>query len=65
MLKELDSKLIALKEDPEKFGVYLSGRLHGYKSVRLVKKWRLIFSLDSKEKVVYLVALDHRGDVYD
>jgi len=41
-------------------GGYLSGRLHGNKSTRLVGKYRLIFEINEKEGIVYLKAIDHR-----
>ena len=61
---ELDKKIKRLKEDPEAVGGNLSGNLHGKKSTRLIRKFRLIFSIDSNLKIVYLVALDHRGKAY-
>ena len=63
-LPELDSKIKKLKEEPLSIGGELSGRLHGKKSTRLVEKFRLIFQIDEENKIVYLVAIDHRGKVY-
>ncbi|MEK6862523.1 MAG: type II toxin-antitoxin system RelE/ParE family toxin [Nanoarchaeota archaeon] len=60
----LDAKIKRLQEDPN-IGGYLSGRLHGYKSIRLVGKYRIVFRIDEKEKKVYLVAIDHRGHDYE
>lgn len=60
----LDKKIKRLQEDPN-IGGYLSGRLHGYKSIRLVGNFRILFRTDEKEKRVYLVAIDHRGYDYD
>ena len=64
LLSELDKKIKRLQIDPENVGGYLSGSLHGYKSTRLVKNFRLIFSIDKKNKIVYLEAIDHRKNVY-
>ena len=63
LLEEPDKKLNKLKINPEEVGGMLSGKLHGYKSTRLAKKFRLIFKIE--ENKVFLIALDHRGRVYD
>lgn len=64
LLSELDNKITRLRENPQ-FGGNLAGPLHGKKSTRLTGNYRLIFDIDEKENVVYLIALDHRGSVYD
>lgn len=64
LLLELDKKIKRLKENPEIIGGKLTGGLHRHKSTRLLRNFRLIFIIDSKNKVVYLLALDHRKDVY-
>ena len=61
---ELDKKIQRLKEDPISIGGNLAGNLYGHKSTRLAKNFRLIFSIDQMNKIVYLVAIDHRKDVY-
>ncbi len=65
ILSELDNKLKRLHSNPASVGGNLSGNLHGYKSTRLSGKFRLIFQIDEKNKVVYLVAIDHRKSVYE
>ena len=64
LLQELDKKIKRLKEDPKIIGGELSGNLSGHKSTRLSKKFRLLFSIDNENKIVYLEAIDHREDVY-
>lgn len=64
-LAELDKKLKRLQEDPLHMGGWLSGELHGKKSTRISRKYRLIFTLDEMEKVVYLNWIDHRKTAYD
>jgi addiction module RelE/StbE family toxin len=64
-LDALDSKIQRLKENPESTGGYLSGKLHGYKSTRIIGKFRLIFKIVEAEHIVYLVAIDHRKYDYD
>jgi len=59
----LESKIKRLQENPD-IGGHLAGRLHGYKSIRLVRKYRIIFRVDEGEKKIYLVAIDHRGYDY-
>jgi len=63
-LEELDKKIKRLQEDPLHVGGWLSGALHGKKSTRITGRYRLIFTLDQKEKVVYLNWIDHRERVY-
>ena len=61
----LDKKIERLKEDPNNVGGFLSGKLHGYKSTRIIRKFRLIFKIVEQEKKVYLSAIDHRKSAYD
>ncbi|MDP7323391.1 MAG: type II toxin-antitoxin system RelE/ParE family toxin [Candidatus Woesearchaeota archaeon] len=63
LFDQLDKKIKRFKEDPY-FGKSLSGGLKGKRSTRLVKNFRLIFSIDEKDSVVYLEAIDHRKDIY-
>lgn len=63
-LEELDKKIKRLQEDPLKVGGWLTGDLHRKKSTRISKRYRLIFTPDEKEKIVYLNLIDHRGQVY-
>lgn len=62
LFTELDKKIKRLKEDPYAVGGDLAGNLHGHKSTRLSKNFRLVFSID--EQTVYLEAIDHRKDIY-
>lgn len=64
VLAELDKKLIRLSENPLRVGGWLSGELHGKKLTRIAKRYRLIFTPDEKERVVYLNWIDHREHVY-
>jgi mRNA-degrading endonuclease RelE of RelBE toxin-antitoxin system len=59
-IKALDKKIQRLKKDPHNVGGYLSGRLHDYKSTRIIKKLRLIFEIDDEKFSVFLVGIDHR-----
>ena len=64
-LAELDNKLNRLREDPLHVGGWLSGALHGKKSTRISRKYRLIFTPDEAGKIVYLNWIDHRKSAYD
>ncbi len=64
LLDALDKKIKHLQEDPIAVGGELAGALHGKKNTRLIRKFRLIFSVNEEEKVVYLEAIDHRGQIY-
>jgi mRNA-degrading endonuclease RelE of RelBE toxin-antitoxin system len=65
VIAELNKKLARLSEDPLHTGGWLSGSLHGKKSTRIAKQYRLIFLPDEREQVVYLVFIDHREHAYD
>ena len=65
VVAELAKKLIRLSEDPLHVGGWLSGSLHGKKSTRIAKQYRLIFLPDEREQVVYLVLIDQREHAYD
>jgi len=65
VIAELRKKLERLSEDPLHIGGWLSGSLHGKKSTRLAKKYRLIFMPDERGQIVYLVLIDHREHAYD
>jgi len=64
-LDELGKKLDRLRDDPLHVGGWLSGDLHGKRSTRISKKYRLIFTPDEFNKVVYLNWIDHRKTAYD
>ena len=65
VVAELGKKLKRLSEDPLHVGGWLSGSLHGKKSPRIAKQFRLIFLPDEREQVVYLVLIDQREHAYD
>lgn len=65
LLRELDKKIERLKDDPLAVGGELAGPLHGKRSTRLSRKFRLIFSIRPEQGIVYLEALDHREEVYN
>jgi mRNA-degrading endonuclease RelE of RelBE toxin-antitoxin system len=64
VVREIGKKIKRLEEDPNHVGGWLQGPLHGNKSTRIAKKYRLIFSIDEKSHTVYLILIDHRENVY-
>jgi mRNA-degrading endonuclease RelE of RelBE toxin-antitoxin system len=64
IVAELARKIKRLQADPLHVGGWLSGTLHGKKSTRIAKKYRLIFLPDEREHVVYLILIDPREHVY-
>ncbi len=56
----LDKKIQRLKKNPNTVGGYLSGRLSGFKSTRILRKARLIFKIDEENRLVSLIGIDHR-----
>ena len=65
VILELARKIKRLQEDPLHVGGWLSGSLHGKKSTRIAKQYRLIFLPDEREHIVYLTLIDHREHVYE
>lgn len=65
IVSELGRKIKRLQEDPLHVGGWLTGSLHGKKATRIAKNYRLIFTPDEREHIVYLVAIDHRKHVYE
>ncbi len=64
LLDALDKKIQHLQENPLAVGGELAGALHGKRNTRLIRKFRLIFSINEEERIVYLEAIDHRGQIY-
>jgi mRNA-degrading endonuclease RelE of RelBE toxin-antitoxin system len=65
VVSELARKIKRLQADPLHVGGWLSGSLHGKKSTRIAKQYRLIFLPDEREHIVYLILIEHRGHVYE
>ena len=65
VVSELARKIKRLQSDPLHVGGWLSGSLHGKKSTRIAKQYRLIFLPDEREHIVYLILIEHRGHVYE
>ncbi|GAB6284043.1 MAG: hypothetical protein STSR0009_02420 [Methanoregula sp.] len=65
VVSELAKKIKRLQEEPLHVGSWLSGSLHGKKSTRIAKQYRLIFRPDEREHIVYLILIDHREHVYE
>ena len=65
LVSELARKIKRLQADPLHVGGWLSGSLHGKKSTRIAKQYRLIFLPDEREHIVYLILIEHRGHVYE
>jgi mRNA-degrading endonuclease RelE of RelBE toxin-antitoxin system len=64
-VKILDNKIKRLQEDPENVGGYLSRKLFGYKSTRILKNLRLVFKIVNEKHEVHLMAIDHRKFGYE
>jgi len=61
---QLDKKIPRLKENPYSVGGRLSGKYHGYFDFRLLRKYRVIFSIDEENKIVKLHTIEHRDHAY-
>ncbi|MBU4116267.1 MAG: hypothetical protein KKG94_00825 [Nanoarchaeota archaeon] len=56
--KVIEQKIKRFKENPHNVGGNLSGKLKGYKSTRIIRKFRLLFKIVADK--VYLISIDHR-----
>jgi len=65
VVSELARKIKRLQADPLHVGGWLSGSLHGRKSTRIAKQYRLIFLPCEREHIVYLILIDRREHVYE
>jgi len=65
LLNALNSKIKRLQEGPFAVGKQLRGPLKQLYSTRLTAKFRLLFSIDEKQKIVYLKTIGHRKNVYN
>ena len=52
-----------LMEDPAKFGTPLRRSLRGFLKLR-VGDWRIIYSIERKQVIVYVIKIGHRREVY-
>jgi mRNA interferase RelE/StbE len=53
----------ALLDNPHRFGKPLARELSGYHCVHR-GAYRLIYLIDDPERVVHVVRIDHRADIY-
>lgn len=59
---KIKKKIESLKTDPL-VGKLLKGEFAGLRSLK-VWPLRLIYSFDAQAKIIYLIAVDYRGQVY-
>jgi mRNA-degrading endonuclease RelE of RelBE toxin-antitoxin system len=67
VVKRTDTFLVSLKairKNKEVLTELDKKQLQGKKSTRIAKRYRLIFTPDEMQKVVYLNWIDHREHVY-
>ena len=60
----LISHLKNLEQNPERYGKPLTGNLKGLWSYR-VGNFRIIFQMQNLNKIVFIITIRHRRDVYD
>lgn len=53
-----------LMVDPISYGKPLRYALRGHRRLR-VGDWRIVYRVDAVQRIVFIVAIDHRKDVYD
>ncbi len=52
-----------LMQDPAKFGTPLRRSLRGFLKLR-VGDWRIIYAVERKQLIVYVIKIGHRREVY-
>jgi mRNA interferase RelE/StbE len=50
--------------DPISYGKPLRYALRGHRRLR-VGDWRVVYRVDATQRIVFVVAIDHRKDVYE
>lgn len=59
----LTKKIEQLKQEPEKQGKPLSGKLKGYRSVRAVgQRYRIVYRVDKEQIIVIIIGVGIRKD---
>jgi mRNA-degrading endonuclease RelE of RelBE toxin-antitoxin system len=56
------NKIRKLKENPESHGKPLRKPLHGYWELYFERKFRIIYSIDYKNLIVYIEAIKHKDE---
>lgn len=56
------NKIRKLKENPEDHGKPLRKPLHGYWELYFERKFRIIYSIDYKNLIVYIEAIKHKDE---
>jgi len=56
------TKIRKLKEHPEIHGKPLRKPLHGYWELYFEKRFRIVYSIDMKEHIVYIEAIRHKDE---
>jgi mRNA-degrading endonuclease RelE of RelBE toxin-antitoxin system len=66
VLDDLDEAMMRIAADPSGAGYPLRGRLHGKRSYRVRRNYRVIFALDAKnDQRVNVLSVRHRSREYD
>ncbi len=55
-------KIRKLKESPDCFGKPLKWPLHGYWELYFERKFRIVYTIDMKNKTVYVEAIKHKDE---
>jgi len=61
--QSIKQALFAIRSDPE-IGVALQRELAGYRRYR-VRRFRIVYQVDRKRRIVRVVAVGHRSSVYE
>lgn len=60
--KRFAAKIRKLKEHPEIYGKPLRKPLHGYWELYFEKKFRIVYSIDLNDHIVYVEAIKHKDE---
>ncbi|MFB6089375.1 MAG: type II toxin-antitoxin system RelE/ParE family toxin [Candidatus Aenigmatarchaeota archaeon] len=60
--KRFTKKILKLEKDPEKRGKPLSGGLSGYWELYFERKFRIVYTIDKKNEIVYIEGVRHKDE---
>ncbi len=60
--KRFATKIRKLKENPDLYGKPLRGRLHGHWELYFEKRFRILYTINYKEKVVMIETIKHKDE---
>ncbi|MBL7169923.1 MAG: type II toxin-antitoxin system RelE/ParE family toxin [Candidatus Aenigmarchaeota archaeon] len=61
--KRMDKKMQKLKKNPKTFGKPLRFPLAGVWEIYFEKRWRVLYFIDEKNKIIQIIGLKHKDEM--